>query len=219
MPAPKSGHYAPRRAVEPGQRFGKLTAVRRAKRRIIEWKNGKPYSLGALWLCKCDCGREVFVCASYLNAGCRKKCGHGACAARGHGLFTGLRWWRHRRTYNSYSAMLERCTNPNATGYEDYGGRGIAVCERWSLPLPDGFNNFVADLGKRPPGKTLDRINPNKNYEPGNVRWATATVQANNKRVHWAGRVKEPPTLEEMKQAEQQWANPMADPVFAAADF
>jgi hypothetical protein len=77
--------------------------------------------------------------------------------------------------------MRSRCRNPKDTSYKDYGGRGITVCKRWQGP--QGFQNFLADLGERPRNKTLDRKDVNGNYEPGNCRWATSKEQGNNTRT------------------------------------
>lgn len=83
--------------------------------------------------------------------------------------------------YVSWGSMHQRCSNPKHDNWKHYGGRGIKVCERWSGE--QGFENFLSDMGERPPGMTLDRYpNPDGNYEPGNVRWATATQQNRNKR-------------------------------------
>lgn len=89
-------------------------------------------------------------------------------------------------TYRSWVSMLARCSNPNASNYARYGGRGIRVCERWR-----SFESFLADVGHRPAGATLDRFpNPNGDYEPGNVRWATAKQQAESRRpaAEWSER-------------------------------
>jgi hypothetical protein len=85
---------------------------------------------------------------------------------------------RKSSTYNSWAHMIHRCTNPNNSQWRDYGGRGITVCARWMK-----FENFFADMGEAPKGLSLDRIDNDGNYEPGNCRWATRLVQQNNQRM------------------------------------
>lgn len=78
--------------------------------------------------------------------------------------------------YVLWAGMIARCENPNHVGYKNYGGRGIKVCERWRM----SFENFLEDMGERPPGTTLDREDGNKDYEPGNCAWKTTAEQSRN---------------------------------------
>ncbi len=91
------------------------------------------------------------------------------------------RLYRHHPLLSTYDAMVQRCTNIKASGYKNYGGRGIKVSDRWLGS--NGLTNFVKDMGDRPKGHSLDRVNNGGDYEPSNCRWADTTVQAINKRI------------------------------------
>jgi hypothetical protein len=130
-----------------------------------------------LWRCQCDCGTKVIVGGSSLKSGNTRSCGclHKEGNATTHGHTKG---YKDSPTYNTWANMMTRCYNPKANNWDNYGGRGITVCERWHL-----FETFLEDVGERPEGKTIDRYpNNDGNYEPGNVRWATRSEQNQNKR-------------------------------------
>lgn len=132
-------------------------------------------------LCRCSCGKETRVMVSNLRAGKTKSCG---CLSREkapfkhrtHGHTQGQ---RRLPEYGVWNTMKSRCTNPKAAKFAEYGGRGITVCERWL----HSFENFLLDMGKRPsPQHTIDRINNNGNYEPGNCQWSVQRTQQQNRR-------------------------------------
>lgn len=147
-----------------GQRFGMLVAVRDIGRR-------RSYRL---WHCACDCGASSEVPSGNLLGGHTTSCG---CVKRSNlGERTRTHGMRQSTTYAVWCGMKQRCFVVHSTYYHRYGGRGITVCDRWR----DSFEAFLADVGERPPGLSLDRINNDGNYEPGNVRWATRSEQNRN---------------------------------------
>ena len=156
-----------------GDRVGRLTVTG------LDGKRGN-YKF---WLCKCDCGASKTVRQDHLREARVRSCG---CLAREtnagnqHAVTHGharIRDGKRKPTYQTWVAMRSRCNDPGAPGYADYGGRGITVCERW-----ESFENFLADMGERPRGTTIDRKDNAGNYEPGNCRWSTAMEQGRNRR-------------------------------------
>lgn len=160
------------KAATPGDRYGRLTLVER---------RSSDQAQKALWLVRCDCGNSRVVRYSGLRSGNTKSCG---CLSREtsrrhnskHGHSRAM-WGQASPTYNSWSSMVQRCTNPRYNGWHWYGGRGVKVCDRWL-----DFEAFLADMGHRPRGRTLDRIDNQRGYEPGNCRWATPREQGRNTR-------------------------------------
>lgn len=167
-----------------GQVFGRLTVLREATPRPIS---------GSRWHCVCSCGNTKIAMTRKLKSGKAKSCGcltnewvasfGGAFVdkamekVRKHGHANG---YKQTSEYMSWTAMRQRCLNPNGRHWDSYGGRGIGFHEAWS-----DFAVFLAYMGPKPtPKHTLDRMDENGNYEPGNVRWATKTEQGQeNKRT------------------------------------
>ncbi len=149
-----------------GKQFGLWTVVSRAG----SVRPGGSTGIEATWTVRCECGVEKVLRQSILRKGASRSCGR-------H-----FRRWTHGMSHLPehlvWRKMLERCTSSKDASYPNYGGRGITVCDRWR-----DFAMFIADMGPRPsPKHSIDRIDVNGNYEPGNCRWATKKQQARNTR-------------------------------------
>lgn len=168
-----------------GHRYGRLSVIEMAGRNKHNQR---------MWRCICDCGNTAEIIGFLLRQGQTQSCG---CLQRetigsvkkSHGKSKSQIWSIHR-------SMMDRCYLPTSHAYHRYGGRGIVVCERWH-----DFENFYADMGDKPKGMSLERMNNDKPYSPENVRWASAKDQANNRRsnvvLEYCGK----------KQTMQQWCD------------
>ena len=158
-------------SIHRGEVYARLTVIRRAE----SDKGGR-----RRYVCRCSCGGETVTAGYDLRKGHTRSCG---CLLRETRTTHGhVRNGRRSPTYQSWQSMLRRTTNPKAAGWEYYGGRGITVCDRWNPKAGGSFENFLEDLGERPDGTSLDRVDVDGIYEPSNTRWATPREQRANQR-------------------------------------
>jgi hypothetical protein len=151
-----------------GQKFGYLTAIQPTNRRA---------GRNVIWLCQCDCGNTHSIPAGDLqrprdnSCGCRRGTLEHGYAKRG----------KKHPLYKTWIGIRDRCNNPSNKRYHDYGGRGIKLRDPWNEPTVF-INGILTSIGDRPPGMSLDRINNDGDYEPGNVKWSTHSEQMKNRR-------------------------------------
>lgn len=171
--------YSP---VQIGDRVGQLLVLAEAPPEIpLRGRN-------LLWLCVCDCGTFCCKKRSILNRHITQSCGclTTETTRRRSTTHGATRGGKETAEHRAWQAMKTRVTNPKQKAYSNYGGRGITICERWLASFEDFLSDIVHEIGPHPgKGYSLDRVDNNGNYEPGNVRWATWVTQGNNTRKNY----------------------------------
>ncbi len=162
-----------RNRLSVGQVFGRLQIVG-----MLRTMGSREAPGTLVCLCRCQCGGTANIIGPSIAGGKTRSCG---CIRREVSRASRVALTTHGMvntpTWLSWRSMWTRCGNPNATDYELYGGRGVSVCQQW-----ESFETFYRDMGARPPGKSLDRVDTNGNYSPGNCRWVTPAEQCQNRR-------------------------------------
>lgn len=178
----------PKKEIIKGQRFGRLVALKLDIPRLFHEKNGRIRDYHN-WLCRCDCGNIVSVQHRSLTSGNTRSCG---CLRIDHSVKVAAKASARARVthgdttskeYKIWASMLQRCLNPNCCSYPNYGGRGIKVIKQW-YKYKLFLDYLLKTIGRCPDGMSIDRIDNDKNYCPGNLRWATRKQQQNNQQRH-----------------------------------
>jgi len=165
-----------------GTRFEKLV--------VVELSH-KDHKYQKYWKCVCDCGGNTTVRQDRLTSGQTRGCGCLRTAYQRE-LQVAAATEDRRYTRNSYRAMLSRCYRPSMGSFSKYGAKGVAVCDRWRFGdgVSNGWTCFFIDMGPRPRGTTLDRVDGARGYSPDNCRWATLSEQNRNRAPYTKNRIK-----------------------------